>query len=186
MLLGHSFPILARALLQPSWSTWVQQYPQETEPTPFLSITVSLTLTSSNPRPHFGKIQVAPALGSTQTLPSCDSQRKARRPRGSDYCSYYCPRSKCWGGWRPCTLVVPILLASSISSPEQFHLLYRGIWCQTTQPGMGISKGQGKGHWVLPFALWHLFPHPLLAWPSVTHSNAVSQHQGKRCMVLPW
>ena len=67
--------------------------------------------------------------------------------------------------------MVPVLLASSISSPEQFplsssHLAQRASGPKQLQTGMGISKGQGKGHWVLPFALWHLFP--VLCWHDPT------------------
>lgn len=166
MLLGHSFPNLARALLQPSWATWVLQYPQETEPTPVLSITVSLTLTSSNPGPTLARSRLLQHLALHRLCLPVTHREKARRPRGSDYCSYYCPRSSAEEAEDPVPWWSPFYwhqASAVLSSP---HLAQGASGAKQLQPGMGISKGQGKGHWVLPFALWHLFP--VLCWHDPT------------------
>ena len=162
MLLGHSFPILARALPQPSWATWVLQYPQETEPTPVLSITVSLTLTSSKPGPTLARSRLLQHLALHRLCLPMIHREKASRPRGSDYR----PRSSAEEAEDPVPWWSPFYWHQASAVLSSSHLAQRASGPKQLQTGMGISKGQGKGHWVLPFALWHLFP--ILCWHDPT------------------
>ena len=66
-----------------------------------------------------------------------DSQRKGQQTQRQWLLQLLLSQVKCWGGWRPHALVVPVQLASSVSSPEPFPLSTGGIWCQTTATRYG-------------------------------------------------